>query len=178
MGIIGVLAAVAIPAYNNYKINAAQAAINSSLQSIGKAFAACLTLNQWGDCNSLPGMQVNCPDCKGLTEDTAVPTLCMQVEQTVGGATYTGCVQSSGGVPRITGNWPIACNKISETHECSSTPNTWQIRTGTTCPTGCTSPTLTTGTCTAGTTLPANVSCTGTGTAPTGTGACATGICS
>jgi len=125
--IIGVLAAVAIPVYNNYRRNAAQSAILSSLNTVGKAFAACLTLNQWGDCDSIGEMQVSCPGCMNDSSDTGMSSFCTNVSNEVGGTTYTGCLQTGGGVPLVIGNWPIPCNGVETTYICNSGMNGYDV---------------------------------------------------
>ena len=120
MSIIGVLAAVAIPAYNGYKRDAAKSAIISSLNSVAKGFSACLTLNKWASCNSLSGMKVSCPGCTNTSSNSGNTSLCTNVSNEVGGNIFTGCVQTNGGVPTIVGNWPIACNGLSVTYTCTS----------------------------------------------------------
>ena len=50
VGIIGVLAAVAIPAYNGYKENAKRGVVRASLNQIKKAFPACLAVNNYAAC--------------------------------------------------------------------------------------------------------------------------------
>ena len=50
VAIIGVLAAVAIPAYNGYRNSAAENAAQSQASEITKAIQACATINQYSTC--------------------------------------------------------------------------------------------------------------------------------
>jgi len=50
VAIIGVLAAVAIPAYNKYRNNAKAATVTSSLNNINKAFKACFAVEDFAKC--------------------------------------------------------------------------------------------------------------------------------
>ena len=52
IAIIGVLAAVAIPAYNSYKDNANTNAAQTSAKIIYKAISACMTLHGKTECNT------------------------------------------------------------------------------------------------------------------------------
>ena len=177
VAIIGVLAAVAIPAYNKYRVNAAQAAIESSLQSIGKGIAACLTLNSFLDCDTLPEIDVNCPDCQDESVDnTSAPTtFCVEVHRAVGGSMFQGCLESAGGVPRITGNWPRPCKELSETWACTSSMYVTPTAPCTNAA-GCSS---NPGAPTSGASCstPSTLNCIGTTTA-TNTGECTSGVCS
>ena len=50
VAIIGVLAAVAIPAYNNYRESAKRGVVTSTINIIKKSFPACLAVNSFTDC--------------------------------------------------------------------------------------------------------------------------------
>ena len=119
VAIIGVLAAVAIPAYNKYRVNAVQASLSSSLNSIGKGFAACLTLNQWAQCDTLPEIDVSCPGCGTPSSNTGNNRWCITASMAVGGTSYTGCLETTGGVPTVIGGW-VKCNTLTVTYGCAA----------------------------------------------------------
>ena len=138
VAIIGVLAAVAIPAYNKYRVNAVQAALSSSLNSIGKGFAACLTLNQWAQCDTLGEIDVSCPDCGTPSSNSGNSRWCVTAEKPVGGTTYTGCLETTGGVPTVIGGW-VKCNTLSVTYGCATAGGAVSINPTLTCSgVGCT----------------------------------------
>jgi len=109
---------VFLPAYNNYRTDAVQASLTSSLQSVGKAFAACLTLNTFANCNTLTGMGVSCPSCGN--EGGTDPKYCVDATGSVGGSSYKACMTTEGGVPTIVGNWASPCSGVTVTYGCSS----------------------------------------------------------
>ena len=52
VAIIGVLAAVAIPAYNSYRANAERNVVRSTLNNVIKAFNACISTKTFATCKS------------------------------------------------------------------------------------------------------------------------------
>ena len=53
VGIMGLLAAIAIPAYNGYRADAQSGVISATLATIQKSFPACLTVNPFNTCATL-----------------------------------------------------------------------------------------------------------------------------
>ena len=53
VAIIGVLAAVAIPAYNGYRTTAAENSVRSEVSEMVKALQACVTVHNTADCVTL-----------------------------------------------------------------------------------------------------------------------------
>ena len=162
VAIIGVLAAVAIPAYNGYRANAAQGAIENSLQTVGKGFAACVTMKQFSDCLTLNAIDVNCPDCD-MASTATMGSWCIEVEKEVGGTTYKGCVQSVGGIPIIVNSWDNNpnCASIADSFPC--TASVYGASSGTCAAVGCVAGTALTGACTSAMTVQCDASTTMTG---------------
>ena len=97
VAIIGVLAAVAIPAYRTYQKDAAEGTVSSSLTQIGRATTACLTSNNGihTNCTSLSQINVACPTttaCTGnkTTTPSAMNPLCFEVQRA---GSARGCVE-------------------------------------------------------------------------------------
>ena len=98
MAIIGILAAVAIPAYNAYQNNAKIGVVESSLNQMLKAFNACLavgnTVSQCGTAtvNGTVRAQANTV-LDGQTMSGAAPACLSVAYQTGGTTTQQGCFQ-------------------------------------------------------------------------------------
>ena len=58
VAIIGILAAVAIPVYNQYRQDAAQGAFDATGTNIVRAFQACITLNNFAKCDTLSDLKI------------------------------------------------------------------------------------------------------------------------
>ena len=146
VAIIGILAAVAIPAYRNYQRNAEVGVVQNSLDQIGKSAQACLAVNPDAmNCESLSQINVSCPATTNCTDSqTTTPSatnpLCYHVTR---GAqpNIRGCIQ----VPVISGAPMAAIARLGDAQNCSPTVNvgcTWVsgtmvTRTPAALPTGC-----------------------------------------
>ena len=124
VGIIGVLASVAIPAYNKYRVNANIGAVQAEAQGIRKAMEACLASggafgDTAGQCGDLDVDGVIKPACTALTAtNSATATVAGYA-----GSCHTGSDNASkmcASVIKITGgNW------ASECHVYDSANGTW-----------------------------------------------------
>lgn len=95
VAIIGVLAAVAIPAYNKYQKTAKINVVKSSLNQVVKAFNACLATETVTICANATGTindTLNAQPGVGITATNGTSGICFYVDATTGGG-YTGCVQ-------------------------------------------------------------------------------------
>ena len=99
VAIIGVLAAVAIPAYNSYRANAERNVVKSTMNQAAKAFNVCLTTKTFATCatTTIDGTFQAQP---GATLASGVKTtgsvyFCMLVSG-VGAGNRSGCIQFSG----------------------------------------------------------------------------------
>ena len=94
---MGILAAVAIPAYNKYRKNAAQGAFFSTASNIGRAFQACIAVNPFASCDSFGELNLQCNQCIQPIPagQKAAPNLCVNMEEEVGGEVFRGCITSN-----------------------------------------------------------------------------------
>ena len=93
--IIGVISAIAIPQFQDYRKNAGKVAGDTSIGNISRAYQNCMVLKSFSECNSLSGIGVTCSDCTS-TEVTASKKFCAQIEKEVGGDTFRACVDFNG----------------------------------------------------------------------------------
>lgn len=95
VAIIGVLAAVAIPAYNRYRADAERNVVRSTLNQVIKAFNACISDEPFATCATDDiNMTFNAQAGTTVTVNTAAsnaPPFCLQVKG-VGAGDRSGCV--------------------------------------------------------------------------------------
>lgn len=97
---MGTLAAVAIPAYNQYRENAARAAFDSTGANVAKAFQSCVAVNPFSDCNDLSKINIACNACTGV--EKAQPKFCVNMKTEIGGDDFKGCVSTDAGTGAVT----------------------------------------------------------------------------
>ena len=61
VGIIGIISAIAYPAFDDYRQSAARTATDTSASNIVKAFKTCRILKELGQCDSLGDLKMACP---------------------------------------------------------------------------------------------------------------------
>ena len=102
VGITGILSAIAIPQYNQYRVNAARGAFEATGSNIARAVQACLAVNQLTDCNTPSAVNIDCTAYKCAAQ-TMGSNVCFDMEQEIGGDSFKGCVginAQTGGVAR------------------------------------------------------------------------------
>ena len=160
VAIIGILSAVAIPAFQKYQIRAEKGVVRASLNAIGKGTAACLTLNDRNHCASIGNINVNCGtgiECLNNSHSGSITMgpICFDVGKpkvaTASNPKIRGCVS----VNENTGLPSIALDDVGTDKDCAtadvtggtcrqtpgSNPATYEVATQGSCPTGCGTPT-------------------------------------
>ena len=120
VAIIGILSAVAIPAFQKYQRTAEVGVVTASLNTIGKGVAACLTLGDRTSCDSLTEANVNCGDeidCDPDHQATgATDPLCFEVAKpNKTSPTVRGCVS----INVNTGLATVVSDSLDQTGDCS-----------------------------------------------------------
>ena len=97
VAIIGILAAVAIPAYQTYQKNAKIGVIEGSINQITKAWNACIALSPFGTCDTI---DINStlkaqPGATITTGTNGTSAVCYKVQNDIT-MTISGCIQLDG----------------------------------------------------------------------------------
>ena len=90
VGIIGLLAAIGIPAYNAYRVNAAQGAFSANGTNVMNAFRACSSVNAFASCDTIGEIKWACPYTT-CNDNAMAPNFCIDMETEIGGESFKGC---------------------------------------------------------------------------------------
>ena len=72
--IIGIIAGIAIPQFQDYRKQASKVAGETSVGNIERAFQNCIVLKDFNSCNSLSDLGVACKDCTSSDDGGTPPT--------------------------------------------------------------------------------------------------------
>ena len=124
VAIIGILAAVAIPAYNKYRKTAAVGAMSSDATNIARAVTACLTVNPFSSCDERTDTALGL-STQGLSAGIAAkaPNICFEFTREISGTTYSQCVSvdASSSTVTLTNSEPF-CYSETTAGDCASSP--------------------------------------------------------
>ena len=123
IAIIGVLAAVAIPAYNSYRESAGQNALKVSLKNIGKAHLVCRAdpdgTGDLASCNSLSDINVACETCDNISDGRTTYPWCVDAMNGMSEACVSVSGQSASAEEILT-NWEAPlCSGLAEVWACT-----------------------------------------------------------
>ncbi len=93
VSIIGIISAIAIPAFQDYRSNASKVAADTSIGNVARAFQNCMVLKQFSQCDDLDKIGISCSDC---TSEKSGTNFCAQIEKEIGGDKFRGCVDFDG----------------------------------------------------------------------------------
>ena len=149
---MGILAAVAIPAYNAYRKTAALGAMQSDSSNISRAFLACSTVKALKACDTLAEVGVT---ISGATDGKKAPLFCASFEREIGGVKYKQCVsvnasdstvaiqnnqsvcyEDKPGLTCVVGTLATTCNQSIPITPCSASQDCLDAGVGSVCNTG------------------------------------------
>ena len=91
VGIMAVLAAIGVPAFNQYRADAAKGAFIATGTNVAKAITACFATKAFTQCNDLDKVNMTCSMCD-KTVQTSGNKVCVNMESEIGGDTFKGCI--------------------------------------------------------------------------------------
>ncbi len=94
VSIIGIISAIAIPAFQDYREQASKVAGDTSIGNVGRAYQNCMVLKQFGSCDSLSDLGITCPDC--TSDNDGTDQFCAQIKKQIGGEEFRACVGYKG----------------------------------------------------------------------------------
>ena len=94
VSIIGVISAIAVPQFQDYRRQASKTAGDTSVGNIGRAYQNCIVLKDFSECDSLGELGISCPDCVSNTDGS--DNFCAGINKTVGGDTFKACIDFVG----------------------------------------------------------------------------------
>ena len=89
VAIIGILAAVAIPAYNQYRQDAARGAFHTTGSNAVRAFQACTALKEFAQCDK--ASKLNIRSSQIVKDGGTGGIFCVGMEAEIGGSQFKGC---------------------------------------------------------------------------------------
>ncbi len=89
--IIGIISAIAIPRFQDYRESAGLVVGDTSLANIEKAFHNCITLKELSECLTLDNIKVTCADCEATNNSNDYP-VCFSYAKKAGGKDFKMCV--------------------------------------------------------------------------------------
>ena len=124
VAIIGILAAVAIPAYNQYRKNAAIGAMGSDATNVARAVTACLTVNPFSSCDERTDTALGL-STQGLSAGISgkAPNVCFEFTREISGTQYSQCVSinASNSTVSQTNSEPF-CYAETTAGDCAANP--------------------------------------------------------
>ena len=98
VGIIGIIGAIAYPAFDDYRQSAARTASDTSASNVVKAFRNCRVLNPFTSCDDLGKIKITCPSGSWCDEAAVSPKFCAEIHSggTQASPDFKVCVSVNG----------------------------------------------------------------------------------
>ena len=114
VAIIGIISAIAVPRFQDYREQAGIVAGGTSIGNMAKAFHNCAALNNFTSCDSLEDIKITCADCKTTNNSSDYP-ICFGYDKKAGGKDFKLCVSiNDSGVEtrKVGGNVKLCYQKV------------------------------------------------------------------
>ena len=92
VSIIGIIAAIAVPAFNDYRETAAVTAVDATATNLAKAYNLC-TATSSGSCATLTDLKISCSNCNPPKPYNSTNGFCVDMETKVSNQEFKACVQ-------------------------------------------------------------------------------------
>ena len=93
VSIIGIISAIAVPAFQNYKTTAAKTASDTSAGNVARSFRNCIVLKPFSQCSTMSLLKINCPSGSACASGGASGHFCAHIKRgTAGQDDFNVCV--------------------------------------------------------------------------------------
>ena len=122
VSIIGIISAIAVPQFQDYRANASLVAGDSTANNIVRAYNNCIALNTYAQCNTLTGIKVSCSECTDGSH-ASNGNFCVHYDKKIGAKDFRMCVSvnSAGTVNKTIGGDFEVCHKFCNGARTNST---------------------------------------------------------
>ena len=112
VSIIGIISAIAIPRFQDFRETASLTAADSSMNAVTRAYNNCIVLNDFTSCNTLELLKVSCESCSDGPSRTTAP-YCVNYNKKVGGKDFRMCasIDSEGKTTKSVGGEFYVCHE-------------------------------------------------------------------
>ena len=110
--IIGIISAIAVPRFKNYRDTAALTAAESTGKNVAKAYNLCAATSS--ACASMEDLNISCDTCETPVNPSGGTDFCVPMKQTISGSEFRSCVsvnKSNGKVTQTYGGEFKFCHK-------------------------------------------------------------------
>ena len=116
VGLIGIITAIAVPQFQDYREQTGLVAGNTSVGSMARAYQNCMVLKSFAECNDLSKINISCSACSSGSGARTEPPFCANYKATAGGKDFRMCVsvdEDNAITKTIGGNFKVCHNTCS-----------------------------------------------------------------